>query len=143
MADEKLAERMAALAEGAVKLAREDYETELDYSEESLQRVEEILGRLYLDIPRGWRRIFHKRPSAKQLEAMCQLFGAYIGEVARRRWDGQWHTDTTFGRPVAGLSVLGGDIYPVNKVYKRLMDGEGDSVWAYYQMLKQVEARGA
>jgi hypothetical protein len=51
--------------------------------------------------------------------------------------------DSTFGTPLPALSVLGGDIYPANKVWKRLVDGEGDNVWAYYQMLKHIREHGS
>ena len=68
--------------------------------------------------------------------------GAYIGEVIRRKWNGTWRMDSTFDRLLSALSVLGGNIYPTNKVYKRLIDGEGDNVWAYYQMLKNISEHG-
>jgi hypothetical protein len=144
MPENDLRDQMGLLAEKAVTLARDQYQTNLDYSEDSLQLVEKILSKLSGDIPKGlFGRLLRRGPTQKQIEGICQLMGAYLGEVIRRRWDGTWHMDSTFGMPLPALSVLGGDIYPTNKVYKRLVDGEGDNLWSYYQMLKHIHEHGA
>jgi hypothetical protein len=144
MPENDLSEQMRALAENAVTLARNQHQTSLDFSEDSLQLVEDILSKLSRDIPKTlFGRLLKRGPTQNQIEAICQLMGAYIGEVIRRKWDGTWRMDSTFGTPLPALSVLGGDIYPANKVWKRLVDGEGDNVWAYYQMLKHIREHGS
>lgn len=143
MGDDELAKQMKSLAENAVALAREQHLATLDYSEDSLKLVEDILAKLSQDVPKSWfSRLFGRGPSRKQIDSMCKLMGAYIGEVIAGKWNGTWHMDSTFGRPLPAVSVLGGNIYPTNKVYKRLVDGEGENVWAYYQMLKHMDEHG-
>jgi hypothetical protein len=143
MPESELSERMRDLADKAVTLARNQYQTKLDFSEESLQLVERILAKLSRDIPKGFfGRLLKRGPTQKQIEAICELLGAYIGEVIRRKWDGTWRMDSSFGATLPALSVLGGDIYPTNKVWKRLVDGDGDNVWAYYRMLKHIHEHG-
>ena len=138
--NEDLANQMKTLAESAVTLARNQHQANLNYSEESLKLVEHILFKLSEDVPKSWLgRLLCRSPSRNQIESICQIMGAYIGEVVRRKFNGTWHMDSTFGKALPALSVLGGNIYPTNKVYKRLIDGEGDNVWLYYQMLKHMD----
>ncbi len=144
MPEDDVSEQMRALAEKAVAFARDQHQMTLDYSEDSLQLVEGILSKLSADIPKGFfRRLLGRGPTRNQIEAICQIMGAYVGEVIKRKWDGTWRMDSTFGRPLPALSVLGGEIHPTNKVWKRLVDGEADNVWAYYQMLKHIHEHGA
>lgn len=42
-----LAEEMIQIADGAVQIARNTYQVELDYSEESIKRMDEIFDSLY------------------------------------------------------------------------------------------------
>ena len=141
--NEYLANQMKTLAESAVTLARDRYQANLDYSEESLRLVEQILTKLSEDVPKSWSgQLLGRGPSRSQIESICQIMGAYIGEVIGRKWNGMWHMDSTFGKPLPALAVLGGNIYPTNKVYKRLVDGEVENVWAYYQMLKHMDKHG-
>jgi hypothetical protein len=75
---------MIAYAKGAVEAARRDFQLELDYSEESIQHVETIVGRRHEE---------HVRKSAAAdggLDMFCKQWGAYIGEVVRKHHGGDW-----------------------------------------------------
>jgi hypothetical protein len=74
---------------------------------------------------------------------MVKMWGGYVGEVIRRRWGGDWTTETAAQPgPVITLRVLGADIFPPAKVYKRIVNGSEDNVWHYYQILSRDFARG-
>ncbi|HEY4679562.1 MAG TPA: hypothetical protein VIJ01_20540, partial [Candidatus Angelobacter sp.] len=73
-------------AQKAVIIARE-FNTRLDYSENSLMELEGILSQLALDLPPGG-------PATDELAEMCKMWGCYFGEVVRRRFGGDWSIDT-------------------------------------------------
>jgi hypothetical protein len=112
---------------------------ELDYSESSLTQVEVILGKLEADRPKGLVKLFRKGPSQSDVETIAKLYGGYIGEVMRFEWGlGEWIIPED--GPFAGALVLEyGEAMtsPPAKVFKRIVDGPGDDVWYYYQVLKQ------
>jgi hypothetical protein len=133
-----VASMMAAFSQDAVSHAA-TLGKDLDYTEASLAEVEEILGVLERDSPKGMRRLFKKAPSQEEIETVCKMYGGYIGEVMRFEWgDGDWLIPED--GPFAGALVLnyGGSMTsPPAKVFTRLADGPGDDVYYYYQVLKQ------
>ena len=138
MGHEDLSEMMQAYAGQAVAAAR-DYQIRLDYSEESLQQVESILGRLRVPIPGGARgEASSAAPSDAETEDLCKVWGGYLGEVVRRRWGGEWVLETYPGGNflTVALSVPGGTVFPSMKIYRRLSQGAGESVWSFYCMMR-------
>jgi hypothetical protein len=147
MPPDSIAAMTRDFAAAAVEMARTMH-VELDYSEQSLERVEEILGRLHEEA-RDWRiaesanRALNDAPasagpSASQMDDMCKLWGSYFGEVVRRKWGGDWSIETYPGAGFATLtlSVTAGKLFPSIKVYRRLTEGEGDNLWTFYQSVR-------
>ncbi len=68
------------------------------------------------------------------------LLGAYLGEVIRRRWGGQWTLESALhARPTIMLRLpWDEEIDPTLKVYGRLTRGPVDDVWLYYRVLQQA-----
>jgi hypothetical protein len=140
-----VADMMAAYAEDAVEIARNQFGIDLDYSEASVQRIEGILETLYRQRPSGViARLFRRGPSEEILHQHCNGWGGYIGEVMRRHWNGEWrdHSEIAPGFIVT-LRVGEADIYPPAKVRKRLTNGSEDDVWFYYQVLRQEHGNQA
>ena len=122
-----------AYAEQAVQKARE-FNTQLDYSENSLMEVEVILARLALEAPEG-----------DAAGETCKMWGSYLGEVVRRRFGGEWSVETYPGKQFATLtlSIGGNKLFPTMKVHRRLTQGEDDNVWSFYKMIKgKLETTG-
>src|ERR1700756_2549242 len=119
-----------AYAQKAVIIARE-FNTNLDYSENSLMELEGILAQLALDLPAGG-------PSSDDLTEMCKLWGSYFGEVVRRRFGGEWSIETYPGKQFATLTlnVNGNKLFPSIKVHRRLTEGDAENVWEFYRMVK-------
>ena len=130
---------MQVYAQDAVDLAREQFQINLDFSENSLENVEKILASLHNTLPKGvLDKLFRRGPSQDQIWEMSKGWGGYIGEVIRRQWGGEWTTETAANPgTVITLRVSGSDIFPPVKVYKRLTNGAEDNIWHYYQVLKQ------
>ncbi len=141
-------------AEAAVEMARA-MKIELDYSEQSLERVEQILSQLHdeardLRIAESANRAINETstgggPNATQMDDMCKLWGSYFGEVVRRRWGGEWSIETYPGAAFAtlALTVTAGTLYPSMKVFRRLTQGESESVWNFYQTVKARLSKNA
>ncbi|MBI9073873.1 MAG: hypothetical protein JEZ02_00585 [Desulfatibacillum sp.] len=83
-------ESMKGYADMAVQFAQNFYETELDYSEESLQKVDEVIA--------AYRsgQIFDPKDLTEEQEQDLWIFskmiGGYVGEVIIRHLGGTWLT---------------------------------------------------
>ncbi len=135
---------MAACAEQAVATALDRFEVTLDYSVNSIKEVDRILDRQHQQVPRGLSRLLQKGPSEEVIHASARVWGAYLGEVARRQWGGEWSVPDS--GPYAGafvLSLLGGEVQlcPAAKAYKRLKNGAGDNIWSYLAALNKLVAQ--
>ena len=136
----KITERMIALAEAAVERAREEFNVNLTFSKRSIIVVEKILGQLHdrYAAPRSRTRAKPSEAEA-ELAVASYLFGAYLGEVFRRHWGGQWRMfrSPSF-EPLPSLNVRGLKIFPSSKAYKRLVDGPQDNVADYFRVVQTL-----
>ncbi len=116
-------------AEIAVSAANNIDNVELDYSPESLEIVDSILGRFHQD-----------QAPVDQIGAVLFAFGCYVGEVLVRQAGGRWRKEKeTEMRGVAGFFIVvelpdGKICNPIGKVFKRVQDGEEDSLPYFYQI---------
>ena len=120
-----------AYAAQAVEKARE-FNTQLDYSEDSLMEVEMILAQLARQAAPS------EAASDDTVGETCKMWGSYLGEVVRRRFGGEWSVETYPGKQFATLtlSIAGNKLFPTMKVHRRLTQGEDDNVWSFYKMIK-------
>ena len=126
---------MAAYAEDAVDFARSKFGIALDYTNESVERVEFIAEQLMQAArPKGLLgKLLHKAPSDEEIQAVCKMLGGYIGEVFRRAKGGEWGINQEF----QALGVQQGEnwIFPPAKVHKRLTNGSEDNLWSYFRIV--------
>lgn len=131
---------MSAYASDAVDYCQQAFGLPLDFSEESIKSIEEVLTRLHASLPRGFlSRLFKRGPSPEQIDTICKMLGGYVGEVMRRHWGGAWKlgSDVAPGQVIVTLELPGGtDVWPQFKVAKRLSNGPEDNVWSYFRVLK-------
>lgn len=125
---------MAALAEEAVKFANKKG-VNLDYSKDSVQRVEQILADLHQSRSKG------QLPDS-DLDMHAHRFGAYIGEVLRRMHGGHWARDSDVGGPDSfPIHWNGGQTFPIAWCGKRIINGDEDNVWFKFQVFTSEEYR--
>ena len=119
---------MQAFADQAVRLGRE-FKVHLDYSENSLQEVEHLLGRLHDDMSKS---------DANKIDDMAKIWGGYLGEVVRRRFGGEWSIEKYPAGDflIVTLNVNGARLFPSMKVHKRLTEGSGEDIWNFYQSVR-------
>lgn len=135
-----IGDMMAAYAEDAVDHARSASGATLDYSSESIRKVEDVLAILYAVLPKSFfGRLFGRGPSAEDVSTMSKMYGGYIGEVLRRMGRGEWVLDPEIVPGQQTISLRKGEarIFPPAKVQKRLTNGADDNVWVYLQVLSK------
>lgn len=131
-----LSEQIKHLAQGAVVVARDTYRVHLDYSEESLKRLEYIFDALHRDSAPGFfTRIFRRKLTEEQINFAAMALGAYIGETVQKLYGGTWSREKIAGdEDVVTLSVGDIKIFPLGKAYKRIVNGREDDIWFFYQV---------
>lgn len=125
---------MRAYAEDAIDFANQ-LNIELDFSEESLNKLDLILQQFHDGIPKGLKKLFKKGPSEEQIAQMSKMWGGYLGETIIRMFGGEWIMSKTFENAIA-IQVQGTEIYPPAKTYKRIVNGQEDNIVNYYKVLK-------
>jgi hypothetical protein len=114
-------------AELAVKVAREEYDVDLDFSPESLERLDEQIDSLREDGLTG-----------EEAAEVLFVFGCYLGEVMVRGLGGRWVP--TARSPLREVSpwpmvvvLPGGPAWdPIGKAYMRLELGDSEYLPAFY-----------
>ena len=118
------------LAEKAIEVAG-NMGTELDYSAASIKDLEALLTMVY-------GRVDAEGFSQDDLWTIACLFGSYLGETMLRNGLADagfdWQEDTD-GEPilVRGGSVFSMRMVPINKVFKRLVNGLDDEIVSFYE----------
>jgi hypothetical protein len=103
---------------------------ELDYSRESLTRVDAVIE----DLRSGG-------PPAEQIAETLFGFGCYVGEVMVRRGGGRWDAPTgTDEEAFAGYPLIvrfpaGGWANPIHKVFRRYREGEEHQLLYFYDVM--------
>jgi hypothetical protein len=131
--DAKLAGLLVAQSQTAVLTAKLKAGETLDYSPDSLEAIERILGKLH----NAFRFGSVDPPGDAEIAAAAKVWGIYTGEVIRRHYGGQWSigADDTLS-----LSIGETQVFPIAKARKRIIDGPGENIRYYFSaMLKVLE----
>lgn len=126
MQQQELDKLMQASADDAVKVSVEEFSVDLDFSGESVALVDHVLLS-FIDKYRD------KALEDSAVFTLCNIFGAYIGEVFRRIAGGNWRYDQS--NPNAPFVVLdvGDKSYAFAGIcYERLVNDSQISVKAYF-----------
>jgi len=126
-------EMMEAYSLDAVDYAKKIKKT-LDFSESSIQQVEDICTLLYNEIPKGFfGKLIKKSPSEEAIIKMSKMFGGYIGQVMIKHYGGNWAIEDFLNQGNTLVVNIGEmKTFPVSKVYKRFKNGQEDNVYYYY-----------
>ena len=128
-------ELIQSLSSEAVKDADSNSQIKLDYSVDSIKKVEQILGKLH--------EKYEKSQSSISVTGLSAAYGAYIGEVIRKTEPGvHWERDSVLGEKMYSLRWNKVEAYPMNWCEKRIADGEDDDVWMKYAAFKRMQKKG-
>ncbi|NQD36092.1 hypothetical protein HPT27_03585 [Permianibacter sp. IMCC34836] len=125
---------MVAYAEDAVDFARNNFGVSLDYTAESVEKIEVMANRLFQAKPKGFLgKFIRKGPSEEEIQTVCKMLGGYIGEVYRRTKGGEWAINQEY--QTIGLTSGEAWIFPPAKVHKRLTNGTEDNLQSYFRVI--------
>jgi hypothetical protein len=125
---------MTWLAKAAVSRAKQEFATELDFTSDSVEKVEAILAKLHT---------MHqaKAFTEEEMADEAALWAAYIGAIIKQKKPGHWECDSQ----VAGKNTFplihddGDEVYLLFRVRNRIVNGDIDNVWMAYQSLYHSE----
>lgn len=117
---------MEAYAATAVAIAREQFRQHLDYTSDSMVAFEAVLSEL-------------AEKGELDFEYEVKLWGGYLGEVLRRRYNGAWEMTQYPGgiAAVPAVEIRGSRLFPLMKVYRRLTMGDTESIAAFFHMVTE------
>jgi hypothetical protein len=122
--------RYQAIAEAyaldAVDTARTHFKIELDWSDQSIKRLESILDRYSRDMAKA-------QPTDQEVMNAAKMWGSYLGEVYRKNHGAEWVLIKHDGHTFPGLQAKSGTLFwPWGKVESRLRNGAEGNIWHYY-----------
>lgn len=117
---------MEGYAQAAAELGRSEFKLKLDFSSESIDSLDDILVRI------------GESPEL-DMDFEVRLWGAYLGEVLRRRYAGTWEMTQYPGgvAAVPAVELRGSRLFPLMKVYRRLTEGEEEDLRAFFSMVTE------
>lgn len=118
---------MGAFAEEAVRQAAVSHGMMLDFSPESVGRLETVLAA-------------ESPVAGSELEWATKLWGSYFGEVFRHNHPADWvmsvYPGSTMQMPA--LDVQGSQLYPLLKVQRRLTMGPAEDLSTFYHKVSEA-----
>lgn len=126
MTREELHELMADSAENAVSTTLEEFQITLDYTPESISKVDDVIL--------AWiERYKGQALEDKAVFTICNIYGSYIGEVFRKTVGGNWSYDANDPDAPHVLLEYGGHSYAFAGIcYQRLVNDSQVSVKNYF-----------
>ena len=117
---------MEGYARAAIETARRDYNRTLDLSADSIDALDDILV------------LIGETPD-HDLDYEVRLWGSFLGEIIRRRYQGTWEMTQYPGSPTAvpAVEVRGSRLFPLMKVDRRLTAGEDEDLRSFYAMVTE------
>lgn len=127
MTSVELAELMADSAENAIATTQEEFNITLDGTEQSIDLVDDAIL--------SWLGKYKSQALEEDaVFTICNIYGAYIGEIFRNKVGGEWNYDES--DPEAPYVVLNyaGSCYAFAGIcYQRLVNDSQISVKDYYE----------
>jgi hypothetical protein len=111
---------MKASADYAIKSAKERFGQELDFSEESIVKLNNILGQIY------WGFSNHPKDEGENglIFNTAIIWGSYLGEYMRIKWGGTWISKGSERL----VSIENNQFSPINFVYQKISSRPETSV---------------
>jgi hypothetical protein len=125
----KVNPQMQKLADNAVTAARDRFDLSLDYSENSLQQLETILGKIddrYKQAPGSGKS------TNIPIENTVRIWGSYLGEVIRRSLGGDWIVD----EKAVYIQLGNRKLSPLGQVRSRIIEGPLFDVDRFFHRIK-------
>lgn len=121
-----LAAMMDGYASAAAELSSDGFQKPLDFTPETIENLDDIL-------------VLVSESPDLDLDFEVRLWGSYLGEVLRQRYNGIWQMTPYPGGSVAvpSVEVKGSHLFPLIKVYRRLTIGEEEDLSSFFAMVTE------
>jgi len=131
MHSQELKELMQGSAQDAIAYATEQHQLTLDYSLDSLHVVDQLLSRLHDDQ--------QQRPhSGEMLFTLCNIMGAYVGEVFIRNVGGDWQSNNSDNTAPYMAVGFGDKEFPFASVcYHKIINEDSIRLQDYVRQAKE------
>ncbi len=123
---EELAQLMADSAENAIETTKDEFHLELDGSPESIALVDDVIL--------SWIEKYKDQAlEDNAVFTICNIYGAYVGEIFRHLVGGNWHYDETDpDAPYVVLEYAGKSYAFAGICYQRLVNDSQISIKNYF-----------
>ncbi|WP_102272101.1 hypothetical protein [Cytobacillus massiliigabonensis] len=131
---EKIEEMVQNSSSQAVEYAK-SFDKVFNYTENNIADLEEILDYYSNDLKVS-------KPAESQIYSMSFIWGSYLGQLIKMHihLDLCWVKEDVFGDgEIIHLNFGVNRIFPIDKVYKRLINGEEDNIISFYEVMKQMD----
>jgi hypothetical protein len=123
-------ESMKASADYAIIEAKERFRQVLDFSEESIAKLDIILGQIY----QSFSSLPKDEVTNNLITDAAVLWGSYLGEYMRLKWGGTWISKGSDRL----VSITNIELSPINLVYQKITSHPEYSVEIYLNETKKI-----
>ena len=117
--------QLQQIAEYAVRVAAEKFGQSLDYTENSIDRFDDLLQQAYEQYS---SQVGGKNISEAAIQKTARVWGSYLGELMRKKWGGEWVIIGTDAK----LTINGRNYVPLQQVYRRITMGQQYDMEKYF-----------
>ena len=114
---------MKAAADYAIRSAKEKFGQELDYSDESIDKLENLLDQAY----HSFANLAQDDKTGGAISRTANIWGSYLGEFLHQKWGGSWILRGTERL----VSINNIELSPISFVYQRITGHPEQSVDKY------------
>jgi len=130
MPDAIVNDEMKAMADYAVKSAKERYNQDLDYSDQSITSLDTILEKIYW----GFSNTNDDKGEGGLIYQTAMIWGSYLGEYMRQKWGGTW----ILRGSERIVSIINIEFSPIRLIYQKITSGPDHSVEDYLTEAKRI-----
>jgi hypothetical protein len=124
-----LADEMKVHALEAQRFSRKHLVLELDFSETSIQQLENQADSVTFALRGG--------KSAENIAMLTRVWGAYLGEALRKATGAEWVEEMAGQVRRIGLKSAKLTVHPHEKVHQRLLDTKAESLLGFFQQARE------
>ena len=126
MNNDELQRLMNDSANDAIEVSKEEFNVDLDYSHESIQEIDRLFS--------SFKETFKEQVlEDKAIFTLCNIYGAYIGEVFKKLADGYWiYDESEQDAPTIFLKVDEHTYAFAGICYENLVNDNEMSVKSYF-----------
>ncbi|WHX38461.1 hypothetical protein QNH36_12130 [Mesobacillus sp. AQ2] len=130
--DKTFEEYILSMNKRAVEYAK-SFDKDFNYKEDNIEDLEEILDYYSNDLK-------SEMPTENQIYSMALIWGAYLGQMIKEHVNPalNWVNEDVFDDgEIIHLKSGENRIFPIDKVYKRLINGKEDNIISFYKVIKE------